>query len=175
MSGDSDGQRSLGVVTFGIHWDAPATGDASLDLDLAAFVLDASGKVLSDNHFVFFNNDAAPGGAVVQTTSAGSDDASEMLSINTSGLERDVKEVVIAVTVYEEAARFGRLANARVTAQDSRCGELADFDLSVGLPNETAVVFAKLVDDGGVWRFHAVGEKYDGLLAMAQDFGVNVG
>lgn len=165
----------LGTVDFTIVWDGKATSDDSLDLDLSGFALDAQGSVLSDDHFVFFNNGSSPGGAVVHTASGTDRMPSEKLSVNTAGLAPDVSAVAVAVTVYAETAGFRRFAKARITVQSSQSGRLAEYDLSVGLPDARAVVYAKVVNDQGVWRFHAVGEQFGSLRAVASSFGVNLG
>ena len=54
----------LKKVRFGLGWDLRKTDGSAFDLDASAFVLDANGKVLSDGHFVFYNNAKDPSGAV---------------------------------------------------------------------------------------------------------------
>ena len=44
--------------------DRRKTDGSAFDLDASAFVLNADGKVLSDQHFVFYNNPKDPSGAV---------------------------------------------------------------------------------------------------------------
>src|SRR3979490_3457959 len=50
----------LTAVVVGLGWDVRTTTGADYDLDASALLCDASGKVLSDQHFVFFNNLASP-------------------------------------------------------------------------------------------------------------------
>jgi len=40
-------------VTVGLGWDARTTTGEDFDLDASALVLGATGKVLSDAHFIF--------------------------------------------------------------------------------------------------------------------------
>jgi tellurium resistance protein TerD len=47
-------------VRFGLGWDLRKTDGSAFDLDASAFVLNADGKVLSDQHFVFYNNPKDP-------------------------------------------------------------------------------------------------------------------
>ena len=54
----------LTAVVVGLGWDPRTTTGADFDLDASAIMLDMSGRVLSDNHFVFFNNLKSPDGSV---------------------------------------------------------------------------------------------------------------
>ena len=68
----------LNAVSVGLGWDLRTTTGADFDLDASALVLDASGKIITDRHFVFFNNLRTPDGSVVHsgdnTTGAGEGD-----------------------------------------------------------------------------------------------------
>jgi tellurium resistance protein TerD len=61
LSKQAPGMKKVG---FGLGWDAAQDRRRAFDLDASAFVLDAGGKVLSDQHFVFYNNAKDPSGAV---------------------------------------------------------------------------------------------------------------
>ena len=52
-------------VQVGLGWDARSTDGAAFDLDASVFLVGDSGKVLSDGHFVFYNQKTSPDGAVV--------------------------------------------------------------------------------------------------------------
>ncbi|MCB1089086.1 MAG: TerD family protein, partial [Verrucomicrobiae bacterium] len=56
------------MFTIGLGWDtnSSSTGD-NFDLDASAFVLGNNDKLVSDGHFVFYNNLASPDGSVVHT------------------------------------------------------------------------------------------------------------
>ncbi len=58
---------NLTAVTIGLGWDVRATTGTDFDLDASALVAGAGGKVLSDQHFVFYNNLRSPDGAVEHT------------------------------------------------------------------------------------------------------------
>ena len=47
---------NLRQIAVGLGWDARATSGADFDLDASALMVGANGKILSDSHFVFFNN-----------------------------------------------------------------------------------------------------------------------
>jgi tellurium resistance protein TerD len=166
-----------------LGWDARSTDGAAFDLDASVFLVGESGKVLSDAHFVFYNQKTSPDGAVVHsgdnTTGAGEGD-DEQIFINLPQVDASVQRVVFAVTIHEAESRkqnFGMVRNAfmRVLNKDSNT-EIARFDLSEDYSTETAMIFGEIYRHGSEWKFKAVGQGFaGGLRALATDFGVNVG
>jgi len=145
-------------------------------------MLNANGKVISDQHFVFFNNLTSPDGTVEHTgdnlTGEGEGD-DEIIKVNLSAMSPDVERVVFPVSIYDADARrqsFGQVANAyiRVVNADNHA-ELTRFDLTEDASTETAMVFGELYRRAGEWKFRAVGQGYaSGLRGIALDYGVNV-
>lgn len=170
-------------ATVGLGWDARSTDGAAFDLDASVFLVGESGKVLSDAHFVFYNQKTSPDGAVVHsgdnTTGAGEGD-DEQVFINLPQVDASIQRVVFAVTIHEAESRkqnFGMVRNAfmRVLNKDSNA-EIARFDLSEDYSTETAMIFGEIYRHGSEWKFKAVGQGFaGGLKALATDFGVNVG
>ncbi|MEY4195862.1 MAG: hypothetical protein RLZZ226_2230 [Pseudomonadota bacterium] len=170
-------------AVIGLGWDARSTDGSPFDLDGSVFLLGDSGKVLSDAHFVFYNQKTSPDGAVVHSgdnkTGAGEGD-DEQIKINLPKVDTAIQRVVFAVTIHEAETRrqnFGQVRNAfiRVLNQDSNT-ELARFDLSEDYSTETAMVFGEIYRHSGEWKFKAVGQGFaGGLQALATDHGVNVG
>ena len=169
-------------VVVGLGWDVRSTTGADYDLDASAIMLNTSGKVLSDSHFVFFNNLTSPDGTVEHTgdnlTGEGDGD-DEAIKVNLAAMSLEVDKIVFAVSIYDADARrqsFGQVSNAFirvVNAADER--ELTRFDLSEDASTETAMVFGELYRRGPEWKFRAVGQGYaSGLAGIARDYGVNV-
>jgi tellurium resistance protein TerD len=169
-------------AVVGLGWDIRSTTGADYDLDASAIMLNTSGKVLSDSHFVFFNNLTSPDGTVEHTgdnlTGEGEGD-DEVIKVNLAAMAPEVDKIVFAVSIYDADARrqsFGQVSNAFirvVNAADER--ELTRFDLSEDASTETAMVFGELYRRGPEWKFRAVGQGYaSGLAGIARDFGVNV-
>src|SRR5262245_29828806 len=50
------GNPQLTVLTVGLGWDARTTTGTEFDLDASAIAVGEGDKVVSDGHFVFFNN-----------------------------------------------------------------------------------------------------------------------
>ncbi|MFF0526659.1 TerD family protein [Actinomadura nitritigenes] len=172
----------LSAVTVGLGWDLRTTTGTDFDLDASALVLDASGKILTDQHFVFFNNLRTPDGGVEHTgdntTGAGEGD-DEQINVTFGALPAEAERVAFAVSIYDADSRgqnFGQVRNAyiRVLNQGDR-SEMARYDLTEDASMETAMVFGELYRNGADWKFRAVGQGYaSGLAGIAMDFGVNI-
>ena len=169
-------------VNVGLGWDVRTTTGADFDLDASALLLGADGKVLSDQHFVFFNNLKSPDGSVEHTgdnlTGEGEGD-DEMIKVNLAGLAPEVDKVVFPVSIHDADARgqsFGQITNAFIRVVNSGDNnELTRYDLTEDYSTETALVFGELYRNGAEWKFRAVGQGYaSGLAGIAKDYGVNV-
>ncbi len=172
----------LTAVTVGLGWDVRTTTGTEFDLDASAIVVGADGKVLSDKHFIFFNNKTSPDGTVEHTgdnlTGEGEGD-DEQIKVNLAGLPAEVDKVVFPVSIYDADSRsqsFGQVRNAFIRViNQSGAAEIARYDLTEDASTETAMVFGELYRNGADWKFRAVGQGYaSGLAGIARDFGVNV-
>jgi len=169
-------------VLVGLGWDVRTTTGADYDLDASAILLSASGKVISDAHFVFFNNLTSPDGTVEHTgdnlTGEGEGD-DETIKLNLAAMSPDVDRIVFPVSIYEAEERrqsFGQVQNAYIRVLNAETNqELTRFDLSEDASTETAMVFGEVYRRGSEWKFRAVGQGYaSGLRGIALDYGVNV-
>jgi len=174
---------NLTAVSVGLGWDVRATTGADFDLDASALLVGDTGKVLSDAHFVFFNNLKSPDGSVEHTgdnlTGEGEGD-DETINVDLAGVAPQVERVVFPVSIYDAVNRgqsFGQVRNAYIRVVNRADGsELARYDLSEDASTETAMVFGELYRYNAEWKFRAIGQGYaSGLHGIAQDFGVNVG
>ncbi|MCW2656685.1 MAG: stress protein [Jatrophihabitans sp.] len=171
----------LNAVVVGLGWDARTTDGKSFDLDASAIVCNADGKVISDKHFIFFNNLTSPEGAVQHsgdnlTGEGGGDD--EQVKVNLASLPPEAARIVFPVSIYEgdtAGQTFGQVRNAFIRVfNQADDAELARYDLSEDASTETAMVFGELYRNGDEWKFRAVGQGYSaGLTGIARDFGVN--
>lgn len=174
---------NLTKALVGLGWDARTTSGLDFDLDASALLLGSSGKVLSDAHFVFYNNLKSPDGTVEHTgdnrTGEGEGD-DESLLLDLSRMSPDVDKIVFPVSIHDAEARhqsFGQVRNAFIRIVNSDDGqEIARYDLTEDASTETAMIFGEVYRYNGEWKFRAVGQGYvSGLLGIVRDFGVNVG
>jgi tellurium resistance protein TerD len=154
------GPAGLSQVVIGLGWDARSTDGAAFDLDSSAIVVGADGGVLSDRHFVYFNNLDSGDGAVRHSgdnlTGEGDGDDEQIL-LDLSVMPAHADRIVIAVSIYDAEQ------------------ELVRYDLTEDAATETAMVFVEVYRHGAEWKFRAVGQGYStGLAGIARDFRVNV-
>ncbi|NDK90771.1 TerD family protein [Gordonia desulfuricans] len=172
----------LTAVSVGLGWDVRTTTGTDFDLDASAIALGTTKKVLSDQHFVFFNNLRSPDGAIEHTgdnlTGEGEGD-DEVINIDLAGTPPEIDSVVFPVSIYDADARsqsFGQVRNAYIRVVNRANGaEIARYDLSEDASTETAMVFGEIYRNGAEWKFRAIGQGYaSGLAGIARDYGVNV-
>ena len=172
----------LTAVNVGLGWDARTTSGTDFDLDASALLVNSTGKILSDQYFVFFNNLTSPDGSVEHTgdnlTGEGDGD-DEAIKVNLAAVPGEVDKIVFPVSIYDGQARgqgFGQVRNAFIRIVDQNGGtEIARYDLTEDASTETAMLFGELYRNGPEWKFRAVGQGYsNGLGGIAQDFGVTL-
>ena len=172
----------LTSISIGLGWDARTTTGTDFDLDASAILVDTAGKVLSDKHFIFFNNKTSPDGSVEHAgdnlTGQGDGD-DETIKVNLLAVPAEVDRIVFPVSVYDGEARsqgFGQVRNAFIRVINNAGGaEITRYDLSEDASTETAMLFGELYRNGVEWKFRAVGLGYStGLSGIASDFGVSV-
>ncbi|MER7583642.1 TerD family protein [Kitasatospora sp. NPDC096140] len=172
----------LSAVIVGLGWDVRTTTGADYDLDASALLCNALGKVISDQHFVFFNNLRSPEGSVEHSgdnLTGGGDGDDEQIKVDLDRVPADVAKVVFPVSIYDADARlqnFGQVRNAFIRIVNQANGqEVARYDLTEDASTETAMVFGELYRNGAEWKFRAIGQGYaSGLRGIATDYGVNV-
>jgi tellurium resistance protein TerD len=182
--GANTGIGTIQKFVVGLGWDSNASDSGSaFDLDASAFMLDGSGKVLSDRHFIYFNNKQSPEGALNTAgdnlTGAGDGD-DETLSVDLSKVPANCETITFVVTIHDAEAKrqnFGQIRNAYVRVYDPSANEeIVKYDLAEDFSIETAIEFGSLYKRNDAWKFRAVGSGYaGGLMKFCEIFGVNVG
>lgn len=185
LSGDyySLTQENPNVTSMfaGLGWDVNrAEGDEQpFDLDASAFLLTEDGKVSDADDFIYYNHLKHPSGAVIHTgdnrTGEGEGD-DEAIIVDFSKLPPNIVKIVFTISIYEAADRnqtFGQVKNAYIRIYDEELGELFRYDLGESFSDETAIVFGEISLDDGEWKFHAIGEGFNGgILALSLRYGV---
>lgn len=177
------GNPGLSKIIVGLGWDTNKyDGGADFDLDAAAFLLAANGKVASDSDFVFYGNLKHSSGGVEHMgdnlTGEGDGD-DEQIKVNLAAVPASVEKIGFTVTIYEAESRkqnFGQVSNAYIRIVDETSNaELIRYDLGEDFSVETAVVVGELYRNNGEWKFNAIGSGFQGgLKALCQNYGVNV-
>ncbi len=155
---------------LGMSW----TGGVALDV--CALVCRGS-RVLSDDHFVFFNNPGTPDGAVRALPATAPDKAAIRVAFD--GLPAEADRFVLVAAVDPEINPHADLAgftDARIRLLDPALTELGQLEVSDGRAGETALVLGSFRRRAnGDWDFVLGGKGYrGGLEELVQDFGIEV-
>lgn len=157
-----------------LHW-TPGAGVP--DVDASALLLGSSGRVRSDEDFVFYNQPRHPSGAVRRLPKRSSPEGlTDTIEADLSALDPSVDQVIIAASCDEAA--FENVRDLRISLYDAASadgGPLAVFDVRAETGEETAVICGELYRRGEGWKFRAVGQGYPtGLVGLATAFGISV-
>ncbi|MDL4815838.1 TerD family protein [Actinomadura opuntiae] len=158
------------AVRVEVGWQS---GPGVPDADASALLLTDSGRVRSDDDFIFYNQPAHASGAVRHEGKRPGPTTVDALSVDLGRVEPGVERIVIAASA--DGGTFGQFQGLYVRVADASGGtEVARFD-SPGATSETAFVLGELYRRQGGWKFRAVGQGYDsGLAGLASDFGITV-
>ncbi len=145
-------------------------------LDVCALVCRGS-RVLSDEHFVFFNNPRTPDGSVRAVHGGAGDKAAIRVSFDNLPARADRLVLVAAVDpeVNPDADLAG-FTEAGIRLRDAVGNELDRLDVSDGRAGETALVLGSFRRRAnGDWEFVIGGKGYPGgLEALVQEHGIEV-
>lgn len=175
------GNPGLKKLLVGLGWDTNRyDGGNDFDLDTAAFMLDDSGKVPSQDEFVFYGNLKHKSESVQHMgdnlTGEGEGD-DEQIFIDLSKVPDNIQKISFTVTIYEAEERrqnFGQVSNAYIRIVDeAKDEELIRYDLGEDFSIETAIVVGELYKNGSEWKFNAIGSGFQGgLAALCANFGI---
>lgn len=167
----------LNRVLVGLGW----TADRRIDIDTAAFLLRADGKVDSDEDFVFYGNLKHKSNSVEHggDGSKGGSTDNEQIHVDLGRVPPDVERIDFTATIYDALNRrqnFGMVKDAYIRVADESSGqELVRFNLGDNFTVETAIVVGELYRHKGNWKFNAIGAGFSGgLAALCKNFGVEV-
>ena len=151
--------------------------NSACDVDVSAFLLNESGRVLGDAWFVFYGQEISPDGSTV--FSADSDTDRETISIDFHKLNNKVHKIVFVLTIHEALEKrlnFSMLKDAYIRIIDQASGqELAGFQMDEYYSNVTSMMIGEIYRHKNIWKFNAIGsgvaKDLAGLCAL---YGVQV-
>ncbi|MET7757859.1 TerD family protein [Streptomyces sp. NPDC005389] len=153
-------------------------GSGVPDVDASALLLGPSGRVRSDEDFVFYNQPRHPSGLVRRLPKKrDSKGLTDTVEADLGSLDPSVDRVVIAAS--SDGGTFRSVSDLRILLYDATAGPdaeaLALFSVTAETGEETAVICGELYRRGDAWKFRAVGQGYPtGLVGLATDFGISV-
>ena len=146
--------------TIGLGWDTnnTSTGGA-FDLDASLFLLGENKKLVSDNHFIFYNNLESPDKAVIHSgdnLTGDGDGDDEQIKIDLTKIDSAIKEITVVVTIHEAEARkqnFGQVRNSFIRIVNTETNEeILKYELDEDFSIETAVEFGRIYNRNGDWK-----------------------
>ncbi|MFJ3827111.1 restriction endonuclease [Streptomyces sp. NPDC090046] len=155
---------------LGMSWSG------SVALDVCALVCTGN-RVLSEDHFVFFNNPRTPDGSVRSRDHAMPDKAA--LEVSFDALPSQADRLVLVAAIDPEVDPHADLAgftDAHIRLLSAGGEELGRLDVSDGRAGETALVLGSFRRRAnGDWDFVIGGKGYrGGLEALLGEYGVEV-
>ncbi|QIJ62645.1 restriction endonuclease [Streptomyces sp. JB150] len=155
---------------LGMSWSG------SVALDVCALVCRGN-RVLSEEHFVFFNNSRTPDGSVQAFAASPPDKAAIRVSFD--ALPDTADRLVLVAAVDPEVnpqADLSGFTGARIRLLDPTMSELGRLEVSDGRRGETALVLGSFRRrPNGDWDFVAGGKGYPGgLEQLVRDYGIDV-
>ncbi len=167
------GAQDTHAVLVGLRWP-----DADLDVSVSAFAVGGDGKVVSEEHFVFFNNASSPDCSLwlLEPTESTVEDRGQ-IGIVLDALPADAAKVIVAVAVMgdgpETLASLGRLEGTITSLQTG--ASLATFVAEGLFVSETLVNVMEIYRYQGGWKARAVLQGYNsGLAGIAADLGIEI-
>lgn len=158
--------------TVGLGWDVnnTSTGGA-FDLDASLFLLGDNKRLVSDSHFIFYNNLESPDKAVIHSgdnLTGDGDGDDEQIKIDLTKIDAAIKEISVVVTIHDAETRrqnFGQVRNSFIRIFNTETNEeILKYELDEDFSIETAVEFGRIYNRNGEWKFEAVGSgQRDGL------------
>lgn len=157
-----------------LGWNA---SNADCDVDVSAFLLDASGKVIGDSWFVFYGQTNSPDGSTTFQIDNSTD--REIISIDFTKLNPAVSKIVFVLTIHEALQKhlnFSMLQDAYIRILDSVTNaELVSFQMDEYYANVTSMMIGELYLHNGIWKFNAIGNGVARDLAgLCELYGVQV-
>lgn len=170
LSKGANARVEAATVLVSIRWTVRAH---TPEVDTSALLLQASGKVSSDDDFVFYNQPVHPSRSVRHTgkTTSGAT-VRDTLEVDLGALPHDVERVVLGASA--DGGTFGQVDGLSLTLSDAHGQELLHFAVP-GAADETAFLLGELYRRNGQWKLRALGQGYEsGLAGLATDFGISV-
>lgn len=165
----------LSKITIGLGWDPNEGTGYDFDLDASAIMINSNRKLVSESHFIFYNNLNSPDGSLTHTgddpsggNSDGDDD--ESIIIDLDKVSVDVQEILFVVTINDFEVRkqnFGQVRNSYIRVVDNQNNkEVAKYELDEDFSIETGVEFGRLYKKNDTWKFEASGIGYKADLSF---------
>lgn len=161
----------LNNISVCAGWDIK---DSRCDVDISAFMLDASRKIISDDWFVFYGQVTSPDNSLkLDCNGTSADD--KLIDVNLSAINPNVSRIVFVSTIDEAEANnlnFSMIENAYIRVLNNN-DEIFRFMLTDYYSTVTSMMLGELYKHNNEWKFSAIGDgvKKD-LAGLCKMYGV---
>lgn len=153
-----------------------STSNKEMEVDGAAFLLEANGRCKNDESFIFYGQPASADGSIKLASPSGNQNE---IHINLHKVSPDIQKIAFTLTIHEgekKGHNFSQVPSSTLLLKDKNSGEtLYSFIFGEELQNETAIVVGEMYRHNGEWKLNAVGSGFfGGLSALCNNFGIEV-
>lgn len=169
-----ENDSKLSAVRAAIGWNVI---NPACDVDVSAFLLNAQGKVIGDEWFVFYGQTTSPDGSTIFSEDNGAD--REYIHVNLNSINPEVKKIVFVLTIneaFEKQLNFSMIKDAYIRIiNETNNTELVSFKMDEYYSNVTSMMIGEIYLHNGLWKFNAVGNGVARDLAgLCELYGVQV-
>ncbi len=166
--------RQLSSIQACFGWNVQ---NAACDVDVSAFLLNNSGKVIGDSWFVFYGQTKSPDNSTSFIDHAPND--REIITIDFTKLDPAVHKIAFVLTIndaFEKKLNFAMIKDAYIRIMDaSDHSELVSFRLEEAFSNVISLMIGEIYQYNGMWKFSAAGNGLARDLAgLCEFYGVEV-
>lgn len=175
-------QKGQKVVLEGINQQSKVkvclgwnVNNPQCDVDVSAFLLNNTGKVIGDDWFVFYGQPQSPDNSVVFNEDNGAD--REFITIDFSKLNNNVTKIVFVLTIneaFEKNLNFSMLKDAYIRVMDMSCStEYISFKMTDYYSNVASMMIGEIYLHNNNWKFNAIGNGVaKDLAGLCELYGV---
>lgn len=165
---------TLSKIQVRLGWNVT---NPDCDVDVSAFLLNHTGKVIGDNWFVFYGQRTSPDRSTTFSIDQGSD--KEIITIDFNQLNPNVSKIVFVLTINEALEKhlnFSMLSDAYIRIMDGNSNrELVSFKMDEYYSNVTSMMIGEIYEYNHAWKFNAVGNGVaKDLAGLCELYGVQV-
>ena len=158
----------LSYINFKFEWE-----QTELDIEHGAFLLNESGKVESDENFIFYNNPTHSSKSVICLPRESN---SAQIKVDLKKIPAAVKKIALVLMIID-AEKYGQsfnmISKVRLNLSDEH-EELGIFSLN-HFTIETVIILGELYLSKDNWKFNAIGSGFSGgLMSLCRQFGIDV-
>jgi serine/threonine-protein kinase len=168
----------VGSFHVGVDWETPEDAEIEMEVDASALIVDEAGRVLTEEHFVFYNNrDQGEHGIRLIDPEP---EAHFAILLPRLEAQPRAARVLFALSIHEAEARgqdFAMVRSPHIRLLDDDGVELLCYGFPAGPAGCAGLTMGELVrdDDGEGWAFTAVSRGYAGGLAeIVEEHGIEV-